>query len=41
MELLTWTLMLFPKKSFPQDEEGRPFLPGNVLREEKINNKGR
>ncbi|RUM89719.1 MAG: hypothetical protein DSZ25_00195 [Thermovibrio sp.] len=33
MELLTWTPVLFGKKGFPRDDEGRPFLPGNVLRE--------
>ncbi|SMO36963.1 hypothetical protein SAMN06269117_10273 [Balnearium lithotrophicum] len=33
MELLTWTPILFSKKGFPRDEEGRPFLPGNILRE--------
>ena len=33
MELLTWTPVIFAKKGFPRDEEGRPFLPGNVIRE--------
>ncbi|SNR67002.1 hypothetical protein [Desulfurobacterium atlanticum] len=33
MELLTWTPILFAKKEFPRDESGKPFLPGNVIKE--------
>ncbi len=33
MELLTWTPVLFTRHGFPRDEAGRPFLPGNALKE--------
>jgi len=33
MELLTWTPVLFAKKEFPRDKNGKPFLPGNVIKE--------
>jgi hypothetical protein len=33
MELLTWTPVIFTRNGFPRDEAGRPFLPGNAIRE--------
>ncbi len=33
MELLTWTPVIFSRKGFPRDEAGRPFLPGNSIKE--------
>jgi len=33
MELLTWTPLIFTRNGFPRDEAGRPFLPGNVVKE--------
>jgi len=33
MELLMWTPVIFTKTGFPRDEEGRPFLPGNAIKE--------
>ena len=31
MELLCWTPVIFNRKGFPRDEEGRPFLPKDVF----------
>ncbi len=33
MVVYTWTPLVFTKKGFPRDEQGVPFLPGNVLKE--------
>ncbi len=33
MELICWTPVLFSRKGFPRDDEGKPFLPGNLFRE--------
>ncbi len=33
MELLTWTPIIFTRNGFPRDEAGKPFLPGNSIRE--------
>ncbi|ADU96666.1 hypothetical protein [Thermovibrio ammonificans] len=33
MELLTWTPVIFTRHGFPRDEAGRPFLPGNAIKE--------
>ncbi len=33
MELLCWTPVVFSRNGFPRDEEGKPFLPGNVFKE--------
>jgi hypothetical protein len=33
MELLMWTPVIFTRNGFPRDREGRPFLPGNTIKE--------
>ncbi|NPB05809.1 MAG: hypothetical protein GXO08_05475 [Aquificae bacterium] len=33
MKLLTWTPIIFSRKGFPRDEEGKPFLPKNAFEE--------
>ena len=33
MVVYTWTPLIFARKGFPRDEQGVPFLPGNVLKE--------
>ncbi len=33
MELICWTPVLFSRNGFPRDEDGKPFLPGNVFKE--------
>jgi len=33
MEMLCWTPVVFSRKGFPRDEEGKPFLPRNVFTE--------
>ena len=33
MELLTWSPIIFSRNGFPRDGEGKPFLPGNAIRE--------
>ncbi len=33
MKLITWTPIIFSRKGFPRDAEGRPFLPRNVFEE--------
>ncbi len=33
MKLVAWTPIIFSRKGFPRDEDGKPFLPGNVFEE--------
>jgi len=33
MKLLTWTPIVFSRKGFPRDKEGKPFLPRNFFEE--------
>jgi len=33
MEILTWTPIIFSRKGFPRDVEGKPFLPRNFFEE--------
>ena len=33
MELLCWTSLIFSREGFPRDEEGKPFLPSNTIKE--------
>lgn len=30
-ELINWTPFIFSRKGFPRDEEGKPFIPSNVI----------
>jgi len=33
MKLVTWTPLIFSRKGFPRDAEGKPFLPRNLFEE--------
>ena len=33
MELICWSPVIFGRKGFPRDDEGKPFLPSNVFKE--------